>query len=282
MSSRHKYVVDQVLAAVATATGQMYLENFATEIGELADTDYVAIAVLADDGHEHLQTLVVCHKGQLADNLAWPLTGSPAAEIVANTAPCTFRSRVQERFPEDPVLRRTGVQSYIGIPLLATGGHTLGVVILMDRRPIADDLFIINVIQLFADRLVAEIERPQREPHSHEEVRRLKNELHRCRTDLQATRSELEAFSHAVSHDLRGPLRAIDGFSETLAADHAADLDDTARDYLRRIRINADQMNRMVSAFLAVSRVIRHPLQASTLDLSQTAHKLLARSQRVR
>lgn len=277
MSSRRRYAIDQVLAAVTTTTGQMYLENFATEIGELAGTDYVAITVLADD--DHLQTLTVCHKGQLADNFAWPLAGSPAAGIVANTTPCTFRSRAQERFPGDQVLRRTGVQSYIGVPLLATGGHPLGVLILMDREPIIDDLFIINIVQLFADRIVAEIERSQQEPHLHEEVRRLENELHRCRTDLQATRSELEAFSHAVSHDLRGPLRAIDGFSETLAVDHAADLDDTARDYLQRIRTNTDQMKRMVSAFLAVSRVIRHPLRASTVDLSQTGRKLLERLQ---
>jgi signal transduction histidine kinase len=279
MSSRYKYAVEHLLAAVATATGEEYLDNFVVQLSDLFQTDYAAIAILDKSNHERLETLAVSGAGQRAENLIWSLPGSPGGEVVSSLAPCIFRSRIQERFPNDDILRRTGVESYIGIPLFATGGDLLGVTILMDRQSIADDLFIVDIVQLFADRTVAEVERLQADRDLLRRLRQLERELHSSRDDLHITRKELGEFTYAVSHDLRGPLRAIDGFSETLAVDYHDRLDDVGQDYLRRIRNNARQLDQLINALLILSRVTRHELQMASIDLSQLCLRILGRLQ---
>lgn len=105
----------------------------------------------------------------------------------------------------------------------------------------------------------------------------LEESLQRCSAELELVRKELESFNYAVSHDLRGPLRAIDGFSENLMEDCGDQLDETAREYLQRIRSNVDRMNRLLQALLSLSRVTRHVLQPARVDLSRICHKRLER-----
>jgi PAS domain S-box-containing protein len=88
---------------------------------------------------------------------------------------------------------------------------------------------------------------------------------------LDAANRELEAFSYSVSHDLRAPLRAIDGFARLLEERHAAALAGEGRGYLRRVREGARRMNRLIEDLLAFSRVARAELTACEIDLSALA-----------
>ena len=74
---------------------------------------------------------------------------------------------------------------------------------------------------------------------------------------------ELEAFSYSVAHDLRAPLRSINGFSSAILEDWGHRLDDDARDYLRRIVSGAERMGHLIDALLTLARVSRTELCAS-------------------
>ena len=87
---------------------------------------------------------------------------------------------------------------------------------------------------------------------------------------------EIEAFSYSVSHDLRAPLRALDGFSLALYEDYAEQLDETAVDYLHRIRSAAGRMGQLIDDLLMLSRVTRQSMQLEPVDLSQMATEILA------
>jgi signal transduction histidine kinase len=86
--------------------------------------------------------------------------------------------------------------------------------------------------------------------------------------DLQMANRELDTFSYSVAHDLRGPLRAIDGFSAMLLQDHARHLDDDGRRLLDVVRSSATRMSRLIDDLLSLSRVSRGDVRRIPFDLS--------------
>lgn len=91
---------------------------------------------------------------------------------------------------------------------------------------------------------------------------------------LIAANEELEAFSYSVSHDLRGPLRSMDGFSVVLIEDYSEQLDDEGRDALQRIRGASQRMGAIIDDLLRLSQVTRVELLVKPLDLSAMAHEI--------
>jgi len=99
-------------------------------------------------------------------------------------------------------------------------------------------------------------------------------------TQLEAANKEIEAFSYSVSHDLRAPLRSLDGFSQALLEDYHDRLDDTGRDFLQRVRAASQRMGTLIDDLLSLSRVTRGDLQVEKVDLSALATALAAELQR--
>jgi PAS domain S-box-containing protein len=97
----------------------------------------------------------------------------------------------------------------------------------------------------------------------------------RVRTaELEATSRELEAFAYSVSHDLRGPLRALHGFSAALLSDSQDQLDEQGRHYLDRIGQAATHMGELIDALLDLSRITRREMRHETVDLSALAREI--------
>ncbi len=93
---------------------------------------------------------------------------------------------------------------------------------------------------------------------------------------LQAANSELESFSYSVSHDLRAPLRSVDGFSLALLEDFADDLKPEAKAHLERVRAAAARMGRLIDDLLKLSRIGRRELTPQELDLSELSREVIA------
>lgn len=118
--------------------------------------------------------------------------------------------------------------------------------------------------------------------HIQEDARQIKmhrdtlEETVKLRTnELTASNKELEAFSYSVSHDLRAPLRAIDGFSQALIEDYGDKLDETAASYLKRVRKGAQKMGTLIDDLLQLSRVTRLEMKYARIDLSAMTEKII-------
>ncbi len=106
-------------------------------------------------------------------------------------------------------------------------------------------------------------------------IQELNDSLAQQNAELHAINQELEAFSYSVSHDLRAPLRAIDGFSQILAKENAGQLDEKGLDRLNRVRRAAQHMGSLIDDLLKLSRVTRAELQFQSVNLSGLAEEVV-------
>lgn len=113
---------------------------------------------------------------------------------------------------------------------------------------------------------------------SHEEER-LKQRVEERTHELEESNQELEAFSYSVSHDLRAPLRAVNGFSRIMLEDYNEKLDDTGQDYLHRINDSTVKMEALIDDMLQLSRITRTELKLEEVNLSLLAMGVVERFQ---
>lgn len=143
--------------------------------------------------------------------------------------------------------------------------------ILNHAAPIRDERGqIVGAVSVSVD--ITEQKRAERE------LAALKDELEervRERTaELVAANAELEAFSYSVSHDLRAPLRWIDGFTRALVEDHGDELGEDGREYLRQLHESVERMTQLIDALLWLSRVTMRPIDRDRIDLGAIAREL--------
>jgi len=99
-------------------------------------------------------------------------------------------------------------------------------------------------------------------------------------TELAAVNKELESFSYSVSHDLRAPLRSIDGFSQALLEDYPDKLDEQGKNYLKRVRSNTQRMGELIDDLLKLSRLIRSEMKPEMVNLSTLAQSIATELQK--
>jgi signal transduction histidine kinase len=101
------------------------------------------------------------------------------------------------------------------------------------------------------------------------------DQIQKWGAEIERTNKELEAFSYSVSHDLRAPLRGIDGFSKALLEDYYEKVDETGRDYLTRVRTATQHMGRLIDDLLKLSRLTKIEMRQEPVPLSGIVTKII-------
>ncbi|MFH1872288.1 MAG: MASE3 domain-containing protein [Pseudomonadota bacterium] len=212
--------------------------------------------------------------------------GKPGSFIEVNELACRqlgySREELARLTPADITDRRCRDSLAVAMDKLSRDRHAVFETALMarDGRSIPVEVST-RMLELRGRRMLFSLLRDITERKlADDKIRKLNSELEqrvRDRTaQLELANKELEAFSFSVSHDLRAPLRAIDGFSRAVREDYGDKLDDQGKHFLEILSENAARMNKLIDDILSFSRMGRREIQGMRLDLTELAQETIA------
>jgi light-regulated signal transduction histidine kinase (bacteriophytochrome) len=167
---------------------------------------------------------------------------------------------VAAQFPEDPGLARRGVTGYAGTSLIDASGNAIGILVALTRKPIERREFFVSMLEIFAARAAAEIERERADAAVRELNISLERRVRERTEELEAANRDLDSFGYSVSHDLRSPLGALNGFAHLLRTREAARLSTEGVHLLQQVENNATRMTNLIEGLLEFSRLGRKPV----------------------
>jgi len=141
--------------------GEAFLISLARYLGRLLEMDYVMIDKLSADPNQ-AEAVAVYAKGEMLPNMQYRLEYTPCENVMAGGL-CCYLADVQQQFPEDALLADMQVESYIGLPLWDSTGKVIGLIAVMDGKPMRDEFTVTSLLQLVATSAAAELERHRSE-----------------------------------------------------------------------------------------------------------------------
>ena len=277
--------LQNLVEGTAATTGQDF---FPALVSHMAKALNVTYALVTEEVEGTLQSLAFWAGGVLQPTFTYHPARTPC-EWALRDGKFYCECLVQQLFPQDLDLVEMGAESYLGIALQDTQGRAIGNLCILHTQRIPNPQQAENLMRVFAARAVAELER-SRATQSLEHVNRNLEVLVEQRTadlmqrsaQLEAINKELESFSYSVSHDLRAPLRHVNGFVNALQQrlqSHGALADPKVIHYLQVIKNSSQKMAQLIDGLLSLSRLSRKPIAYDPLLLRDLVDRAIALAQ---
>lgn len=252
----------EVNQAVSASIGEAFFYSLVQHSAKALGVDYVYIGLLANTNSESIQTIATCVQGQIVDNFEYLLRDTPCREVIQQRKMCCYPRNVQALFPNAPLLEPLGVESYVAIPFFNSTGTPLGLLGVMDGKPLENIQLAESLLSIFAVRVVAELERQQVEA---ERTQLLFSEQE-ARQQAEAANRVKDEFLAVLSHELRSPLNPILGWSKLL---QSHEFDEAKTTYaLETIERNAKLQSQLIEDLLDVSRILSGKLSLNISPVS--------------
>lgn len=269
-------VFQALVRGTSSLVGQPFFDALTKDLADLLGVRIATIGRIHVD-EDRIHYISVYMDGRRRTSFHGPFEGSLAEQYAMDPdGGILFVSdRLCDRYPSMGFLRDLDVESYMGIPLRTSNNETIGLLSVMDSKPMVDDELARFTLTMFADRARSELERFEANQALHELNAELETRVQKRTKELVAMNRELESFSYSVSHDLRSPLRSIDGFAQALSEDYGNLLDETGMEFLGRIRSASTRMAELIDDLLSLSQSSRRVLRLGDVDLSALATEIL-------
>ena len=204
--TRHEQAIKNIATGVSTATGDTFFRHLVKHVATIFDADCSFIGILNKNDPEKINTLAIYKHGEIIDNIEYPLKGTPCADVV-KYGTCIFPNDVQQLFPNDKMLKATNAEGYIGRAMLDSHEKLLGILVVMDSKPLQHTEEMAELLEIFAARAAGETER--------------------LRAEATLRRSQkmdaIDQLSGGIAHDFNNQLGIILGYLDFLKKYNADD-----------------------------------------------------------
>jgi len=266
-------VVETLVRRTSSLFGQAFFDALARDLATLLEVRAAFVAHLDENG-TRVRTISFCMDGELVEPWESAIAGTPYERTIQEGL-LFHPSDVCAEYPDAACLRAISAESFLAIPLRNAGGAAIGILGVADTSPLEGGELARSILTIFAGRAQGELERLDAE----QALRRMNEELERrvdeWTAELLARNREIESFSYSVSHDLRSPLRSINGFAQALDEDCAEQVGEQGREYIARIRKASSRMADLIYDLLSLSQSSRRELRRRDVDLSTIADEIL-------
>ncbi|MCU0956476.1 MAG: PAS domain S-box protein [Hydrogenophaga sp.] len=272
---RRQETLINLAEGVSLHTGEAFFLSLAEHLASAAGAQGVVVAELS--GPQEADTLALLCEGQLQPNRPLSLTHTTYSRLIGTNELVVMDLRNSQLIQSTPPFDPDHVGSLAGLALRDPDGAVIGLLAVIWSERVDPGEESRALLQIFASRCNAEMLRLQRD----REIRRLQATLEQRvqeRTEqLQYLNRELETFSYSVSHDLKSPLRSIDGFMHVLQEQLAGKTTEQDDELIQRVMGSVTRMNSLINDLLSLARVSQGMLQRTRVNLSELVMDVVRR-----
>lgn len=155
--------LQEVTQGVSTAIGEAFFSSLVQHLTKALGVNAAYISQLVETDSETLRTLAICLDGQIVENMEYSLHGTPCEEVIKQRKICCYPRGVQAQFPQANSLGEMEIESYIAVPFFDSQGTPLGVLGMMDKKPLGNIQLAESLLTILATRVTTELERQKLE-----------------------------------------------------------------------------------------------------------------------
>lgn len=267
LSARQVAITNGALTAVsysvAATVGDTFFESLVQQFTEALNVDYAYISLIDQlEPPCMMKTLAICHQGKIVDNLEYQLQHTLCEEILERRSLCWHDRELAKRFPKVPIIAELNIESYAAIPILDHRHEPLGVLAVMDTKPLNNPHLTESLLTIFSIRISTELQRQRDQAQQAD----LLVQAQTARQQAEKANRIKDEFLAVVSHELRSPLNPILGWSQILRKGTLTP--EKTNHALSVIERNAKLQAQLIDDLLDVSRILRGKLSLDKAPVS--------------
>lgn len=270
---RREAMLLNVAEGVSGETGEAFFRSLAEHLAQTCGADGVMVGEL--DAYRRMNTLAVLWDGELQPNGNHDLSFTLLEQALTQREMLLLEQPRPHTMALLPPFHDTELQAFVGLPLRDGDGSAAGLLSIVWRKTPQINEDFQALLTIFASRCNAELMRLRRDREIEQLHATLEQRVRERTEQLEYLNRELDAFAYTVSHDLKSPLRAIDGFMSLLQEQSAGRLLPEDEDLIGRVLASATRMNGLITDLLSLARVSQGQLQRMDVNLSDLAEGVI-------
>ncbi|MDH4101676.1 MAG: PAS domain S-box protein [Nitrospirota bacterium] len=155
---RQNNILKSVISGTSSVVSYEFFKSFVRNLATALDVDFILLGELATQKADKIRTVAVWARDTWAENFEYDLADTPCENVMGKQM-CTYAADVQKLFPKDTLLKDMGIESYSGVPLVASNGSPMGILVALHSKPLKDISLVQSILSIFASRAAVELER---------------------------------------------------------------------------------------------------------------------------